>query len=53
MMNGFFSGAILNIMGCDSTLQIIHAGENACLKKLTVKRNARPENFFQEHEEAR
>lgn len=38
MMNGFFSGAILNIMGCESTLQIIHAGENACLKKLTVKK---------------
>ncbi len=39
MMNGFFSGAIRNIMGVDSTLQILHAGENACLKKLVVNRN--------------
>jgi len=53
MMNGFFSGAILNIMGCDSTLQIIHAGENGCLKKLTVKRNPRAEDILQGNEEAR
>lgn len=39
MMNGFFSGAIRNIMGVDSTLEILHAGENACLKKLVVNRN--------------
>lgn len=39
MMNGFFSGAIRNIMGFDSTLQILHAGENGCLKKLVVNRN--------------
>lgn len=50
MMNGFFSGAILNIMGCESTLQIIHAGENGCLKKLTVKRKSFSEDIL--HEEA-
>lgn len=38
MMFGFFSGALQNIMGCDSTLEIDHAGENACLKRLTVHR---------------
>lgn len=36
MMNGFFAGALENIMGAESTLEIIHAGENACMKKLTV-----------------
>jgi predicted hydrocarbon binding protein len=36
MMFGFFSGALHNIMGRDSTLDIIHAGENACYKKLTI-----------------
>jgi hypothetical protein len=40
MMNGFFSGAIRNIMGVDSTLEILHAGENACLKKLVVNRKS-------------
>lgn len=38
MMNGFFAGAIQNIMGADGTLEIVHAGENACMKKLTVRR---------------
>ncbi|GAM08722.1 hypothetical protein OR1_00995 [Geobacter sp. OR-1] len=38
MMFGFFSGALQNIMGCDSTLEIDHAGENACLKRLTLHR---------------
>ncbi|MBE0556873.1 MAG: hypothetical protein IH628_06535 [Proteobacteria bacterium] len=38
MMYGFFSGALLNIMRRDSTLEILHAGENGCYKKLTVKR---------------
>jgi predicted hydrocarbon binding protein len=38
MMNGFFAGALQNIMGTDSTLEIVHAGENACMKKLTVRR---------------
>lgn len=37
MMYGFFSGALQNIMGCESTLEIVHAGENACMKKLVVK----------------
>jgi predicted hydrocarbon binding protein len=38
MMYGFFAGALQNIMGSESSLEIIHAGENACLKKLTVRR---------------
>ena len=36
MMNGFFAGALLNIMGRESSLEIAHAGENACYKKLVV-----------------
>jgi predicted hydrocarbon binding protein len=36
MMFGFFSGALQNIMGRDSTLEITHAGENACLKRLLI-----------------
>lgn len=36
MMYGFFSGALENIMGKKSTLEIIHAGENACLKTLRI-----------------
>ena len=36
MMNGFFAGALLNIMGRNATLEIQHAGENACLKRLTI-----------------
>jgi predicted hydrocarbon binding protein len=39
MMFGFFSGALQNIMGHDSTLEIEHAGENACLKRLIIHRN--------------
>ena len=38
MMYGFFAGALQNIMGCESSLEIVHAGENACLKKLVVRR---------------
>ncbi|MBT0664077.1 hypothetical protein KI809_07155 [Geobacter pelophilus] len=41
MMFGFFSGALQTIMGCDSTLEILHAGENACYKKLTIHRPAK------------
>jgi len=37
MMYGFFSGALDNIMGKKTTLEIVHAGENACLKTLTVQ----------------
>ncbi len=37
MMYGFFSGAIGKIMGKKASLEIIHAGENACLKRLTIK----------------
>jgi len=37
MMYGFFSGAIGSIMGKKATLDIIHAGQNACLKRLTVQ----------------
>jgi predicted hydrocarbon binding protein len=39
MMYGFFSGALENITGCKSQLQIMHAGENACLKRLTLDRD--------------
>lgn len=38
MMFGFFSGALRNIMGVDSTLEILHAGENACYKRLVIHR---------------
>jgi predicted hydrocarbon binding protein len=38
MMFGFFSGALKNIMGRSSQLEIIHAGQNACYKRLTVRR---------------
>lgn len=37
MMYGFFAGALQNIMGRESSLEIVHAGENACYKKLLVK----------------
>lgn len=36
MMYGFFAGALETIMGKKATLTIQHAGENACLKVLTV-----------------
>ena len=36
MMYGFFAGALENIMGKKTRLEIRHAGENACLKLLTV-----------------
>ena len=36
MMYGFFAGALESIMGKKATLEIKHAGENACLKILTV-----------------
>ena len=36
MMYGFFAGALENIMGRKAKLEITHAGENACLKVLTV-----------------
>ncbi len=37
MMYGFFAGALETIMGKKTTLEIRHAGENACLKLLTVQ----------------
>ena len=37
MMYGFFSGALENIMGKKAVLEILHTGENACLKKLKLK----------------
>jgi len=37
MMYGFFAGALETIMGRKATLEIRHAGENACLKMLTVQ----------------
>ncbi len=36
MMYGFFAGALESIMGKKAKLEITHAGENACLKVLTV-----------------
>ena len=36
MMYGFFAGALETIMGKKARLEIKHAGENACLKLLTV-----------------
>jgi predicted hydrocarbon binding protein len=36
MMYGFFAGALESIMGKKASLEIKHAGENACLKVLTV-----------------
>ena len=36
-MYGFFSGALEIIMGCKVELEIIHAGENACLKRLRLR----------------
>lgn len=38
MMYGFFAGALEAIMGKKTTLEIKHAGENSCLKILTVKK---------------
>lgn len=38
LMNGFFASAIQTIMGREATLEIIHAGENACIKTLLVRR---------------
>ena len=37
MMYGFFAGALESIMGKKATLAIKHAGENACLKVLTIE----------------
>lgn len=36
MMYGFFAGALETIMGRKARLEIKHAGENACLKVLTI-----------------
>ncbi len=38
MMFGFFAGAVETIMGHRSTLEVLHAGENACLKRLLIHR---------------
>ncbi|MFZ5432477.1 MAG: hypothetical protein ACOZB3_01765 [Calditrichota bacterium] len=51
LMNGFFASAIQNIMGRQASLEIVHAGENACLKKLLVKRKA--EDNSREHSGSR
>ena len=37
MMFGFFAGALQNVMGRESTLEIVHSGENACYKRLVIK----------------
>jgi predicted hydrocarbon binding protein len=38
MLFGFFAGAVEMIMGRQSTLEVLHAGENACLKRLLILR---------------
>jgi len=42
MMYGVFSGALENIMGKKATLAIVHAGDNACLKTLTIEDEQMP-----------
>jgi predicted hydrocarbon binding protein len=37
MMFGFFAGALQNVMGRESTLEVVYAGQNACYKRLIVK----------------
>lgn len=37
MMYGFFSGLTESVLGRKSELEIIHAGQNACLKRLILK----------------
>jgi predicted hydrocarbon binding protein len=37
LMNGFFASALQNITGREAKLEIVHAGENACMKKLTIR----------------
>lgn len=37
MMYGFFAGALEEITGRRASLEIIHAGENACLKRLVIE----------------
>lgn len=37
MMYGFFSGALEEIMGRRTDLEIVHAGQNACLKRLRIR----------------
>jgi predicted hydrocarbon binding protein len=37
MMYGFFSGALEAITGRRAELEILHAGENACLKRLRLR----------------
>ena len=38
MNHGLFCGLVEKIYGGRATLDIIHAGDNACLKLLTVRR---------------
>lgn len=45
MMYGFFSGALKNIMGKESTLDIVHAGENGCYKRLVIHNNKSETRF--------
>jgi len=37
MMYGFFSGAIESITGKKAELEVLHAGQNACLKRLRIR----------------
>lgn len=38
MMYGFFAGVLEEVLGAKATLEIDHAGENACLKTLTIQK---------------
>ena len=42
MMFGFFAGALENVMGKESILDILHTGENACYKRLFIRDKATP-----------
>jgi hypothetical protein len=37
LMTGFFASALQTMLGHESRLEIIHAGENACIKKLILQ----------------
>lgn len=42
MMYGFFSGALEAVTGRRAELEIVHAGENACLKRLRLRSPEEP-----------
>jgi hypothetical protein len=38
MNYGLFCGLLEQVHGCKADLEILYAGENACLKRLTVQK---------------